>query len=221
MKTCFRCQQEKEETDFDLRSDNLKRSNECKACRRARLLKKKVGDILKKPSSVKTCELCGCSFLKRPVIGGKRQNNTNRKHCYECVPHGFKHEHREALRKEESLSGLRTCESCGEKKTLDEKNFDLNQQRKTCRACASKRTINVQKKRKQECIKYKGGKCQLCGYSKSPRALHFHHLAPGEKDFNLASYRCRSWERTKKELDKCALLCANCHAEVHDGLAVL
>ena len=26
---------------------------------------------------------------------------------------------------------------------------------------------------------------------------------------------CRSWERVKKEIEKCSLLCANCHREIH------
>lgn len=29
---------------------------------------------------------------------------------------------------------------------------------------------------------------------------------------------CRKWEIVKKELDKCDLLCANCHMETHDEI---
>lgn len=80
----------------------------------------------------------------------------------------------------------------------------------------------VQRRRhkiKEMAIEYKGGCCQCCGYSKSKRALEFHHLDPTEKDFNISHKgHSRSWERVKKELDKCILLCSNCHAEIHDGL---
>lgn len=64
-------------------------------------------------------------------------------------------------------------------------------------------------------VTYKGGKCQKCGYDKCIEALHFHHVNPEEKEFNVcsASY---SIERLKKEADKCILLCANCHVEEHN-----
>jgi len=66
------------------------------------------------------------------------------------------------------------------------------------------------------CVAYKGGKCFLCGYSKV-RGLNFHHMDPAQKDFNACS-PSYAWERIKAELDKCALLCCNCHAEVHGEL---
>jgi len=62
----------------------------------------------------------------------------------------------------------------------------------------------------------------ICGYKKSHRALSFHHRDPALKDFGLSSKGLtRSWEKIVKELDKCVLLCANCHAEVHDGITQL
>ncbi len=75
------------------------------------------------------------------------------------------------------------------------------------------------KKIRQMALEYGGGKCQICGYKKCNRALVFHHIDPSKKDFGLAaSGLTRSWKKTQKELNKCILLCANCHAEVHEGL---
>lgn len=72
------------------------------------------------------------------------------------------------------------------------------------------------KKIRQMAIDYKGGICSKCGYSKCLEALEFHHLDDGVKDFGLsANGITRSWGKTKKELDKCILLCANCHRELH------
>ena len=73
---------------------------------------------------------------------------------------------------------------------------------------------------KQRAVEYKGGKCLLCGYSRSPWALVFHHVDPSQKDFSISS-RSVSWDRVKNELDKCVLLCQNCHAEVHHGVSLL
>jgi len=88
--------------------------------------------------------------------------------------------------------------------------------RHRCNKCA---TIAVQKRRdklKILAVQYKGGKCEHCGYSKCVGALHFHHLDPKEKDFGIASKGyTRSWEKVKIELDKCILVCANCHSEIH------
>ena len=82
--------------------------------------------------------------------------------------------------------------------------------------------IRRRKKLREMARDYKGGKCMICGYDKCQRALSFHHLNPKEKDFDLSSRGLtRSWERIKKEIDKCVLICANCHMEIHDGITQL
>lgn len=71
-------------------------------------------------------------------------------------------------------------------------------------------------------IEYKGGKCQICGYSKYQGALELHHLNKSEKSFGIGDNGyTRSWEKVKAELDKCILLCANCHREVGGGVQQL
>lgn len=83
----------------------------------------------------------------------------------------------------------------------------------------------VIKRRKQlraRACEYKGGKCQLCGYNRSMEALEFHHLDPQKKDFGISSSGItRSWEKVGKEIDKCILVCANCHRELHAGVTQL
>lgn len=75
------------------------------------------------------------------------------------------------------------------------------------------------KKIKQMAIDYKGGSCQTCGYNKYNGALEFHHTNPNEKDFSIGEKgHCTSWEKVKEELDKCVLVCSNCHREIHAGL---
>ena len=80
----------------------------------------------------------------------------------------------------------------------------------------------VRKRRRrirEKAIEYKGGRCQICGYGKCSEALEFHHLDSSGKDFGISDRgHTRSWKRITAELDKCVLLCANCHREVHNGL---
>lgn len=74
----------------------------------------------------------------------------------------------------------------------------------------------ARRKLKARAVAYKGGKCELCGYSKSLAAMEFHHRDPGTKDFKVSGTH-RRWEAIRPELDKCTLLCANCHRELHDA----
>ena len=71
------------------------------------------------------------------------------------------------------------------------------------------------KRRKRESVDYKGGKCYDCGYDRCVAALEFHHLDPSEKEMNWQKLRLVSESRLYQELDKCVLLCANCHRERH------
>lgn len=73
------------------------------------------------------------------------------------------------------------------------------------------------RKAKLKAIEYKGGKCCICGYDKCARSLTFHHLDPTKKDFGISG-STKSFEKLKPELDKCILVCANCHGEIHEGL---
>ncbi len=61
-----------------------------------------------------------------------------------------------------------------------------------------------------------GGKCSICGYGKCLDALQFHHLDPKKKHGKVMEILTRlSKEKGLKEAEKCQLICANCHAEIH------
>jgi hypothetical protein len=72
--------------------------------------------------------------------------------------------------------------------------------------------------RKLKLIEYKGGGCERCGYNKNVAALDFHHRDEKEKLFkiDLRNISNRSIEGLVSEVDKCDLLCANCHREEHN-----
>ena len=77
---------------------------------------------------------------------------------------------------------------------------------------------NFRQRMKIKAVEYKGGKCIRCGYDKCMRSLTFHHRNPNEKEFGIGTYSNLGWNAVKKELDKCDLLCNNCHGEVHENL---
>jgi predicted transcriptional regulator len=81
-----------------------------------------------------------------------------------------------------------------------------------------KRVKSVRQRNKKRAVEYKGSVCVECGYNKCIWALEFHHIDPDEKDFSFSQYSSHSWEKIEKEIDKCLLLCANCHRELHYDL---
>ena len=66
---------------------------------------------------------------------------------------------------------------------------------------------------------YKGNKCAFCQYNDYVGALEFHHKISSTKEFGIGQKGyTRSWDKVKAELDKCILVCSNCHKEVHAGI---
>jgi hypothetical protein len=63
-------------------------------------------------------------------------------------------------------------------------------------------------------------KCSICGYNKSTHAIDFHHTDHSTKEFNMAHLTSRAFtpfniSKFLVELEKCQVLCANCHREAH------
>lgn len=116
----------------------------------------------------------------------------------------------------------KTCLKCGQK-------FSAKKQAKTRKYCydcvpesAYENGASLRKNIKKWALEYKGGKCHCCNYSKCADALEFHHKNPNEKDFSISDREIKlDWELIKKELDKCILVCSNCHREIHAGFRIL
>ena len=99
------------------------------------------------------------------------------------------------------------CKLCGN-------NFKEYEYRNRTR-CGSCNTKIRRFRAKAAAIKYLGGKCAKCGWHGDQAAMQFHHMIPGKKDFILGSVGNKSWDSIKKEMQKCILLCANCHMIEH------
>ena len=95
-----------------------------------------------------------------------------------------------------------------------DKNLGENKKNNTkCKTCVTRlRRLRL----KIKSVEYLGGKCVKCGYDANIAALTFHHIEPDNKDFNISSHKnSKSWVEISKELDKCIILCANCHNVEH------
>lgn len=88
-----------------------------------------------------------------------------------------------------------------------------------CKKCYRGSRRDRYRKAKERAVEYKGGACERCGGVFQPVVYDFHHKEPEDKLMTLNSNKVAfDWEtRVKPELDKCMLLCANCHRMEHYG----
>lgn len=114
--------------------------------------------------------------------------------------------YRVTLRARRQADGL--CTNCGKTSRAD---------KRECHDCF---TIRMQKRdqRKRKAVEYLGGRCIDCGYSTDYVTVYdFHHKEKSEKTVEI-SYLITAnvgWKKLQRELDKCILLCANCHRIRH------
>ena len=108
-----------------------------------------------------------------------------------------------------------TCRTCGAEGEL---NFYKNAKYQ-CKSCWNTRTAKSGKDKLKQLRDERGGCCERCGYDRCDAALQWHHLDPTQKEFSIGKRRGLDIEQLRAETSKCRLLCANCHFEVHSGLA--
>lgn len=88
-----------------------------------------------------------------------------------------------------------------------------------CKKCTNEQSVERIRGLKEKMVEYKGGECNRCGYNKYIGALEFHHINPSEKDFTPSTLKSYVFnDKVKNELDKCILVCSNCHREIHHEL---
>ena len=170
---------------------------------------------------MRKCLKCEKDLPNRLTVNGKIHNISNRKFCLECSP--FKQHNTKNLLECELIQTKKICPMCKIEKPVDEFYSRRNGTNCSvyCKVCTNSSTVDRQRAVKQKAVDYLGGKCNVCSYDKYIGALEFHHINPAEKDFSIAQLKLSSFERIKSELDKCVLLCANCHREFHGGLIEL
>ena len=137
----------------------------------------------------------------------------SRKFCLACSPWG--RGNKRNLSDPDVMCLDRTCFKCGKKYRYGGKYNSKGHRRNICNAC---RAVLYTARKKKRAIEYLGGRCSRCGYDKSPNALCFHHRNPEIKNDIISKMYALAWDRLRLEIDKCDLLCLNCHAEIHAEL---
>lgn len=153
---------------------------------------------------MRECRNCKQVIPWRVVIDNKERLLTKRVYCLTCSPFGSKN--RKQFEKSPKTTTL-NCRQCGED-YIYRKNYGT---KILCHKCNTK---NKRVILKQKLVDSKGGKCQKCGYSRCLQALSFHHRDPSTKKFNISGNGMnQSLKVLLLEVEKCDLLCMNCHAE--------
>lgn len=87
-----------------------------------------------------------------------------------------------------------------------------------CKKCCADAVTRRHQKVRGILIEEAGGRCSICGYDRCTANLHFHHVQPELKSFNMDMGRGKSLAAYQAEARKCVLVCANCHGEIESGV---
>lgn len=125
------------------------------------------------------------------------------KSCTHCSTHkpGFLYPHNTTY----TLNRTHICNECHRIKQKETYAANKGHKRKVA-------TDRV-KSRKKRAVEMFGGKCQDCSGVFPQCVYDFHHV--GGKDMDPYVALTMSWDNAVKELEKCVLLCANCHRIRH------
>lgn len=150
------------------------------------------------------CDNCNQAFPTKMLIDGKMRSFQRRRYCLSCSPFGAHNTGR--LAAGETIAQRRVRSAL--------------KRREESRRLSPQRTSKRRKNQKLRAIAHKGGCCAVCGYKRCAEALEFHHIGPEQKEFTIASRHAYEWQTLEAELEKCVLLCANCHREAEDKAAL-
>jgi hypothetical protein len=113
---------------------------------------------------------------------------------------------------------MKCCTKCKKEKPIEDFYKKGNRNSSYCKICFNVYCMNRWKETKRKAIDYKGSKCVDCSlrFPESPSCIFdFHHLDPMVKEMDWQKLRQCNWGKITNELDKCILLCSNCHRIRH------
>lgn len=154
------------------------------------------------PMPTKICKKCNKDFIN--ITNGYRQL------CYSCKPATT-----DIIIDLEN--NTKKCSMCNSWVSFENFTKLSGRYHSHCKLCISKYKTNTLPKIKDLCVEYKGGKCEQCNNIYPNCCYDFHHIDPSKKEFTISRAKCYKFnQKIKNELDKCMLLCANCHRIIHD-----
>lgn len=164
----------------------------------------------------KKCANCQKEIPASIKIDGKKRNLCKRKYCFECSPWGSKNTSKieELEYNQKFINGKKIiiCIDCNREK-VKHKGGRCHE---CCKIIWNKTTKTKAHKFKAQLVALAGGCCKVCGYKNNYAALEFHHRDPSEKKFELAQIKhAQISNKLLEELNKCDLLCSNCHRKAH------
>ena len=122
-----------------------------------------------------------------------------------------------------SLPEFKICNSCGLTKSKDDfwkRGRSPDGLRWFCKSCCANTPEYIEKTyraTKRNFVVLAGGCCQRCGYQEFLPGLTFHHINRKEKGGPVSSLTYGNFEVARQEIDKCILLCSNCHLAFERG----
>ena len=163
---------------------------------------------MSKISNSKCCQKCYKQIPSSIEVNDVRYSIfTKRRYCFDCSP--WKGRNNQKLESYDSINKI--CTICKEQKLRSE--FSDTESR--CKPCLNN-IIRIKRiVFKEKCLAYLTPYCSVCGYKKCIAALQFHHLDKTSKKFEICHSVCKDFDKVKNELDKCIVLCFNCHMEAH------
>lgn len=116
---------------------------------------------------------------------------------------------------------MKICSVCKQDKA-DSEFYSKGKENRTnssCKSCFNLYCVKRWTKIKVDAVQERGGKCFDCLQEYPHTVFEFHHLDPSTKDYEWNKLRLMSPARRNKELEKCVMLCANCHRIRHHTLS--
>ena len=81
------------------------------------------------------------------------------------------------------------------------------------------RVLKARKKTRAVKEEAKAGGCVVCGYNRCQEALEFHHVDESTKTAEPSRLATTgSLQKFLEEIEKCVVVCACCHREIHAGV---
>lgn len=172
---------------------------------------------------IKICSKCGDEKPHRWICDKRKRNGgCPAAMCRECRAKMDKIRHKNPIQKQPVV--IQCCKSCGDNNPhswlADSRRETGGYYRHICVECHKLVMKTNWRTLKRMAIDFLGGECIKCGIRDDCYAIYdFHHKDINKKDFNIGDLfkgkYPRQFEEIKTELEKCELLCSNCHRRLH------